>query len=227
MQTSDKLSGSVLFVDDEDGIRQSLGRWIARHVDTVWLAPDGEVGLQLYLEHHPDVVVTDIAMPVMDGLAMTRAIKAHDPHAQVVVSTAYSSTQHFLECIEIGVDGYVLKPIEPPQLLAAMGKCLRIVANTRELERRGEERDRLLRELQESATKVKTLSGLLPICASCKKIRDDAGYWKQLETYITEHSGVLFSHGFCPSCVRTLYPEFANRAVPGDAASKAGSSGAK
>jgi hypothetical protein len=58
---------------------------------------------------------------------------------------------------------------------------------------------------------VKQLSGLLPICASCKKIRDDKGYWNQLEHYISEHSDVGFSHGICPDCVGTMFPDYTGR----------------
>ena len=64
--------------------------------------------------------------------------------------------------------------------------------------------------LQEALANVRTLSGLIPICARCKKIRDDKGYWKQLELYIQQNSDALFSHGLCPECVRTIYPEFTN-----------------
>jgi hypothetical protein len=62
------------------------------------------------------------------------------------------------------------------------------------------EREHLIQELKDALQKVKMLSGLLPICASCKKIRDDRGYWMQVESYISEHSDARFSHGFCPDC---------------------------
>jgi hypothetical protein len=65
-----------------------------------------------------------------------------------------------------------------------------------------------IEELKNSLSKVRLLSGLLPICASCKKIRDDKGYWNQIESYISEHSEAEFSHGICPDCARKLYPEF-------------------
>ncbi len=71
-----------------------------------------------------------------------------------------------------------------------------------------EERERLIAELQKALSEVKTLSGLLPICASCKSIRDDKGYWKQIESYIKDHSEAEFSHGICPDCIKKLYPEF-------------------
>jgi hypothetical protein len=69
------------------------------------------------------------------------------------------------------------------------------------------ERERLIEELQVALANVRTLSGFLPICASCKKIRDDQGYWNQLEAYISSHSDALFSHGICPDCIKKLYPD--------------------
>ncbi|HEY0006071.1 MAG TPA: hypothetical protein VGB17_14930 [Pyrinomonadaceae bacterium] len=69
------------------------------------------------------------------------------------------------------------------------------------------EKERLIHELEEALAKVRILSGLLPICSSCKNIRDDKGYWNQMETYISEHSDAEFSHGLCPSCAKVLYPE--------------------
>lgn len=71
-----------------------------------------------------------------------------------------------------------------------------------------EEREQLIEELQEALMKVKTLSGLIPICSSCKKIRDDKGFWNQVEAYVEDHSEAEFSHGFCPECMNKLYPNF-------------------
>ena len=70
-----------------------------------------------------------------------------------------------------------------------------------------EEREGLISELREALSEVKQLSGLLPICSSCKKIRDDTGYWNQIETYIKDHSEAEFSHGICPDCMKRLYPD--------------------
>jgi DNA-binding NtrC family response regulator len=70
------------------------------------------------------------------------------------------------------------------------------------------EREKLITELQNALATVKSLRGLLPICAACKKIRDDKGYWNQIEEYIRKHSEVEFSHGICPDCAKRLYPEF-------------------
>ena len=82
---------------------------------------------------------------------------------------------------------------------------IRDISERKQIEK---ERDDLIRDLQRSLAEVKTLSGLLPICASCKKIRDDKGYWNQIEAYIHEHSGATFSHSICPDCTQKLYPEY-------------------
>jgi PAS domain S-box/PAS domain S-box/PAS domain S-box/PAS domain S-box/PAS domain S-box len=71
-----------------------------------------------------------------------------------------------------------------------------------------EEREHLIKKLQDALADVKTLSGLVPICANCKQIRDDKGFWTQVESYIQEHSQAQFSHGICPDCMKKLYPEF-------------------
>jgi PAS domain S-box-containing protein len=69
------------------------------------------------------------------------------------------------------------------------------------------QKDKLFADLQKAFNEIKTLRGILPICASCKKIRDDKGYWKQVEEYVSDHTEAEFSHGFCPSCAKRLYPE--------------------
>ncbi|MBZ5527894.1 MAG: PAS domain-containing protein [Acidobacteriia bacterium] len=73
-----------------------------------------------------------------------------------------------------------------------------------------EERENLVQELTRALANVKTLSAMLPICSACKKIRDDKGYWSQIEEYVRKHTDTQFSHGICPDCVRTLYPEVAD-----------------
>ena len=82
---------------------------------------------------------------------------------------------------------------------------LRDISTQKELEA---DREKLINELQEALTEIKTLSGLLPICSACKKIRDDSGYWHNIETYVAKHSYAQFSHGICPDCMRKLYPDY-------------------
>lgn len=86
--------------------------------------------------------------------------------------------------------------------------ALETLEDITERKRAEEEREKLILELQEAISQIKRLSGLLPICASCKKIRNDQGYWEQIEIYIREHSEAEFSHGVCPECIGKLYPEY-------------------
>jgi PAS domain S-box-containing protein len=74
-----------------------------------------------------------------------------------------------------------------------------------------DERTKMIEQLNETLSKVRTLSGLLPICANCKKIRDDHGYWQKLETFVHEHSNAEFSHSICPDCMEKLYPDFTQK----------------
>ncbi|HSA02429.1 MAG TPA: PAS domain S-box protein [Candidatus Paceibacterota bacterium] len=91
------------------------------------------------------------------------------------------------------------------------GSVTHFVAVKEDITRRKQleaEREKLIQELQQALANVKTLSGLLPVCASCKKVRDDNGYWSQLESYLKSHSDVLITHGICPDCIKRLYPEY-------------------
>jgi PAS domain S-box-containing protein len=94
------------------------------------------------------------------------------------------------------------------------GKVAGFIGVARDITRRVElarERTTLITDLQEAMAKIRSLKGLLPICASCKKIRDDQGYWSQIEVYISEHSEAEFSHGICPDCARRIYPDLVDK----------------
>jgi hypothetical protein len=82
------------------------------------------------------------------------------------------------------------------------------------------EREKLLRQVQAAMANVKTLSGLVPICSTCKKIRNDRGEWRAVEEYVTQHTGAQFSHGICPECLKKYYPEYADGFMPVGSASE-------
>lgn len=109
------------------------------------------------------------------------------------------------EALKRAYEELELKVQERTAELRAANKALELENNQRR--QAEQEREKVICELTEALSEVKTLSGLLPICASCKKIRDDKGYWNQIEVYIRKHSGAEFSHGICPECARKLYPE--------------------
>ena len=88
-------------------------------------------------------------------------------------------------------------------------ECRAAVLDITERHQIAVERDRFIEELQQALARVKLLSGLLPMCANCKQIRDDQGYWKKVESYISAHSEATFTHSLCPECLKQLYPEHA------------------
>lgn len=98
-----------------------------------------------------------------------------------------------------------VKPVPAPE--GHLRSVICISKNITERKRAEQEREHLVEELQAALLHVRTLSGMLPICASCKKIRDDHGYWTQLEAYIQSRTEAEFTHGICPDCIQNLYPE--------------------
>lgn len=131
-----------------------------------------------------------------------------------------SFRQHWRTLVETGTDGletfYTRKdgsriPVGISSSLLEYDGLPFAICFVQDITRRKQaesEREALFKELQKALENVKMLSGLLPICSSCKKIRDDKGYWNQLETYIHAHSEVEFSHGICPECCKKLYPDY-------------------
>jgi CheY-like chemotaxis protein len=109
------------------------------------------------------------------------------------------------EALKRAYEELEIKVVERTAELQDVNNALREEIQLREALQ--DEREKYIQELQTALSEVKTLSGLLPICAGCKKIRDDKGYWNQIEEYIRRHSGAEFSHGLCPDCAVRLYPE--------------------
>lgn len=200
MQAEPKLPGRLLYVEDDEVTRSALGATLARLVESVVVAESGKAGLEAFAARQPDLVVTDITMPGMSGLAMARELKQTHPDVPIIVTTAYSDTQYLLEAIEVGIDGYVLKPVDFERVVILVRRHLAAV----EAERA---RRRTLAELEAALAEVKRLSGLLPMCSYCKSIRDDAGYWASVEEYLSEHSEARLSHGICPDCIAEHFPD--------------------
>ncbi len=162
----------------------------------------GVAGIDAALDLAPDLILLDIVMPEIDGFETCRRLKFHDATREipVIFVTALSATEDIVRAYEAGGVDYIVKPVRRPEVIARVQTHLKLRDAVRE-------RDKLIVELTDTLKRIKQLRGLIPICSHCKKIRDDKGYWNQLEAYIRDHSEAEFSHGICPECARILYPE--------------------
>uniref|UniRef100_C6DYU0 Response regulator receiver protein n=1 Tax=Geobacter sp. (strain M21) TaxID=443144 RepID=C6DYU0_GEOSM len=158
-------------------------------------ANSGKEALLALAENLPDLILLDVMMPEMDGLEVCRILKDDSRYRDipVIFITALSDEVDESRGFEAGAVDYLSKPVNPVILSHRVAVHLELQSQKEALARKNQ-------ELQEALSRVKELSGLLPICMTCKKIRDDQGYWNQLESYISLHSEALFSHGYCPEC---------------------------
>jgi YesN/AraC family two-component response regulator len=118
---------SVMHVEDDNSVRESLMRFLKRRFDTIYSAKDGAEGLEIYTEHKPDIVITDIQMPVMDGVEMSRRIKELNPTALIIVTTAFNEKPYIQKTQEIGITDYLKKPVVKDDLMQALRSCAEIL----------------------------------------------------------------------------------------------------
>lgn len=149
-----------------------------------------------------DLILMDINMGEIDGIEATRRIKAHPglQEVPILMITGDTSQESLMSAFEAGAVDYITKPFNKVELVARVRSFLRLKAET-------DARKNREKELEMALSEIKTLKGFIPICASCKKIRQDDGYWLQIERYIATHSDVKFTHGICPECTEKLYPD--------------------
>jgi CheY-like chemotaxis protein len=155
-----------------------------------------------------DLILMDVLMPDIDGVSACRHIKqqAHLQDIPIIMVTAKNDLNNLKEAFSAGAMDYINKPVNGVELLARVSSALTLKNEMDCRKEREAELRRSNEELQRALREVKVLRGLIPICASCKKIRNDGGFWQQLEEYIGEHSEAEFSHGICQPCLKKLYP---------------------
>jgi DNA-binding response OmpR family regulator len=143
----------------------------------------------------PRLAIVDWQMPGLDGLDVCRRVRAHPATASVYVLllTGKGGTDNVVQGLRSGANDYLTKPFDLDELSARLGVGRRVVELQQSLAER-------VAELERTLAQVKRLQGLIPICAWCKRVRNDANYWQQVEEYIGQHSGARFSHGICPQC---------------------------
>jgi CheY-like chemotaxis protein len=158
----------------------------------------------------PRLAILDWLMPGLDGVEVCRRVRAAGLRPMyLILLTGRGSKQHVVEGLQAGANDYITKPFDPDELHARVSVGARMVSLEQELAQR-------VRELEEALAQVQTLQGLLPICAYCKKIRDDGNYWHQLESYIQKHSAARFSHGICPTCFAKVMQELKDQGLVAD-----------
>ncbi|BBO66645.1 transcriptional regulator [Desulfosarcina alkanivorans] len=187
------------YLISEDIIRGLKMQGYANIIEAV----DGEDAYEKTCSVHPDIVLMDIMMPRLDGIAAAQKIQACCP-TPIVILTAYESSDFVIKARAAGVSAFLTKPPRQDDLERAIVIAMARHADLMELRR-------LNQALELALVEIKRLQGILPICAKCKKIRDDKGYWQQIEAYISDHSEAEFSHSICPDCARQLYPELCDQ----------------
>jgi AmiR/NasT family two-component response regulator len=198
----------VLVVEDDPMVNEMIQGMLADlGYEVIGEALDGQQGVNMAQMLQPNVVLMDIEMPNLNGIAAAQLINQSCP-APVVMLTAYETPHLVEQASAAGVGAYLIKPPKPRELERALLIAMARFDDLMELRQLNAQLKTRNEELQAALAQVKTLSGLLPICASCKKIRDDQGYWQQLEIYLHEHADLEFSHGMCPDCVKKLYPDY-------------------
>ena len=179
----------ILIADDDPTTTLMLGRTLEHWGFEVVVVHDGTAAWECITGTDPPTLfIVDWVMPGLDGIELCRRIRqANLPsYLYVILLTARSSRQDLVAGLEAGADDYLTKPFDPDELRARIHvgqRTLTLIASN------------------------KQLSGLLPICSYCKSIRSDQDYWEQVESYLTQHSDVRFSHGICPDCYKRALAE--------------------
>ena len=192
----------IIIVEDEGivalQIKTSLEQ---RGYAVAGIFASGEEALASIEATKPDLTLMDMKLQGdLDGIKTADLIRTRYG-LPVIFLTAHSEDVTIQRAKKAEPYGYILKPFNAQELFIAVEVALHKHAMDRE-------KEKLTQELKEALDKVKRLSGLLPICVSCKKIRNDKGYWTRIEQYIQEHSEAEFSHGICNDCAKKLYPDY-------------------
>jgi PleD family two-component response regulator len=205
-QTTKDEAPLILVVDDTSKNIEVLGTILDKEGYRISAAMSGEQALAILGETDPDLILLDVMMPDMDGYEVCRRIKMDEAKKSipVIFLTAKTAMEDIVKGFDAGGVDYISKPFHFEVLVARVRTHVELYTRKKELVKK-------TAELQNALDKVKLLSGIIPICSYCKKIRNDKGYWSQVEEYIRNHSEAEFSHSLCPDCLKEQYPGIAEQ----------------
>lgn len=190
----------ILIAEDDLTSRNILLAALKQHGHEALATENGrEAWEALQRPDAPKLAILDWVMPEMDGPEVVRRVRGlpTDRPPYIIILTIKGKKADIITGLEAGANDYLTKPFDPDELRA------RIEVGKRMVELQAVLADKV-QELQKALNEVRTLSGLIPICAHCKKIRDDKGFWQQVEVYVRDHTEAEFSHGICPECTEKL-----------------------
>jgi DNA-binding response OmpR family regulator len=194
----------ILIADDDNTSRSILAGVLTKIGHEIIAVRDGKQAFEeLQKPTAPFLAILDWIMPAMDGIEVIQAVRAipTDKPPYLIMLTSKNDKSDIIEGLQAGADDYLAKPFDVGELQA------RVEVGKRMIDMRVIVADKILM-LNRAMEQINTLQGILPICAFCKKIRNDQGYWDQVEAYVARHSEAEFSHSICPSCLKTHYPEY-------------------
>jgi phosphoserine phosphatase RsbU/P len=187
----------ILIAEDDPVSRRLLNVSLTGWGYEVHVTVDGRAACQaLEAADPPPLALLDWMLPEMDGLEICRRVRSTEAGKAIyiILVTARARKEDVIVGLNGGADDYITKPFDREELRARIRAGARIVELQSSLAER-------MAELEESVARVHQLHGLLPMCAWCKKIRDDQNYWQDVECYVAAHSEARFTHGICPGCM--------------------------
>ncbi len=200
----------ILVADDDPTTLETLTRALERWNLEVVPAVNGREAWEILQQPDPPhMALLDWMMPDMEGLEVCRLARAK-PQLQtcyLILLTSRNSKDDLMMGLLSGADDYVTKPFHAGELWARIEVGRRVLTIQQSLADR-------VKDLTEAMAQIKNLRGLLPICAYCKKIRDNKDYWRQVESYLAEHTDATFTHGICPDCFTRVMNENSKNLPP-------------
>jgi len=190
----------ILIAEDNPVSRRVLEATLEKFGHQVMVADDGaQAWTALQRADAPSLAILDWMMPGLDGVEICRRVReiptSTPPY--IILLTAKSERGDVVAGLDAGANDYLTKPFDRAELRARVQVGVQVL----ELEKNLADR---VSELEDALAQVKQLQALLPICSYCKNIRDEQNYWQQLDSYLMEHSDVMFSHGICPDCYQKV-----------------------